>query len=62
MRAGSGDVVGTEATNFFFDCWDLQIVTYDGIWDIPCCRRYHSEGYRLKAFEDFNIGGGGSAP
>jgi hypothetical protein len=40
MRAESGDVVGTEATNFFCDCWDLWIVTDDGIWDIPWCRCY----------------------
>jgi hypothetical protein len=62
MGAESGDVVGAESTNFFFDCWDLQIVTNDGIWDIPWCRCYHSKGFRLKAFEDFNIGGGGCAP
>jgi hypothetical protein len=37
-------------------------VTDDGIWDIPWCRYYHSEGLRLKALEDFNIGGGGCAP
>jgi hypothetical protein len=37
-------------------------VTDDGIRDIPWCRCYHSEGLRLKALEDFNIGGGGCAP
>jgi hypothetical protein len=62
MRAESGDVGCTESTNFFFDCWDLQIVTNNGIWDIPWCSGYHSKGFRLKAFEDFSIGGGGSAP
>jgi hypothetical protein len=61
MRAKSSDVVGAEAMNFL-DCWDLQIVTDDGIWDVPWCRCYFSEGFRLKTFENFNIGGGGCAP
>jgi hypothetical protein len=37
-------------------------MTDDGIWDIPWCGFYHSEGLRLKALGDFNVGGGGCAP
>jgi hypothetical protein len=40
MRGEPGHVC-SESTNFF-DCWDLQIVMDDGIWDIPWCGCYQS--------------------
>jgi hypothetical protein len=60
------------AAGFVFDRWAVKIPSDECLRDIPgsgkCVRdiprgvHYHAQGLRLESFQDFNVGGGGSAP
>jgi hypothetical protein len=62
MGAEPSVVLGAEASNLFFDGWDLYVTPNNGIWDIPWSISYQTQGFRLKAFQNFNVGCGGCAP
>jgi hypothetical protein len=45
MRAESGDVLGAESTNFFFDCW-----VHLGSCSVACRRAYSSVVNKFRSF------------
>jgi hypothetical protein len=62
MGAESSTIVRAVAADFFFDCWAVQVPSDGGIRDIPGGVHHHAQGLRLESFQDFNAGGGSSAP
>jgi hypothetical protein len=59
MGAESSVVLGAEVRNFFFDGWDLYVTPNNCILNIPWGISYQMQGFRLKAFQNFDIGCGG---
>jgi hypothetical protein len=58
MCAEASTVLRAVAADFFFNCWCLEILSYNRIRHLPRCVHYHAQGFRLEAFSDFYIGSG----
>jgi hypothetical protein len=56
MSAEASTIMRTEAADFFCDCWAVKIPSDERVGD------YHAQGLGLEYFQDFNVGGGSSAP
>jgi hypothetical protein len=48
--------------DFMFNRWDLEILPYYLIRQIPWCVRYHAQSLRLQAFNYFYVGRGCGSP
>jgi hypothetical protein len=63
---GMGEEASTirraEAEDFFFDCWAVEVPSDGCVRDIPGGVHNHAQDLRLESFQDFNVGGGSSAP
>jgi hypothetical protein len=40
-------------TDIFFNCWCLEIPSYNRIWHLPGCLYNHKQNLRLETFYDF---------
>jgi hypothetical protein len=49
-------VMGAEATDFFFYWWYLEVLMDDWVWHVPGGIHYQTQGFRLKTFQNFNVG------
>jgi hypothetical protein len=58
MNAEALAVMIAVTADFVFNRWDLEILPYYRIQDIPWCVRYHAQSLRLEAFEYFYVGRG----
>jgi hypothetical protein len=62
MGAEASTIVRAEAADFFCDCWAVKIPSDERVGDVPGSIHYHAQDLRLESFQDFNVGGGSSAP
>jgi hypothetical protein len=62
MGAESSTIVRAVVADFFFDCWAVEVPSDEWIGDVPGGVHNHAQGLRLESFQDFNVGGGSSAP
>jgi hypothetical protein len=62
MGAEASTIVRAETANFFCDCWAVKIPSDERVGDVPRGVHYHAQGLGLESFQDFNVGGGSSAP
>jgi hypothetical protein len=62
MGTKSITIVRAEAADFFCDCWAVKIPLDERVGDVPGSVHYHAQGLGLESFQDFNVGGGSSAP
>jgi hypothetical protein len=62
MGAKASTIVRAEAEDFVFDCWAVEVPSDESVRDIPGSVHYHTQGLTLEYFQDFNAGGGSSAP
>jgi hypothetical protein len=62
MGAEASTIVRTEAVDFFCDCWAVKIPSDERVGDVPGSVHYHAQGLVLEYFQNFNVGGGSSAP
>jgi hypothetical protein len=62
MGAEASTIVIDVKADFFFDCWAVEIPSYECVRDIPGGVHNHAQDLRLESFQDLNVGGGGSAP
>jgi hypothetical protein len=62
MGAEACTIVRAEAADFFCNCGAVKISSDECVRDIPGGVHYHAQGLGLECFQDFNVGGGSSAP
>jgi hypothetical protein len=62
MCAEASTIVRAEAADFFCNCEAVKIPSVERVGDVPGCVHYHAQGLGLESFQDFNVGGGSSAP
>jgi hypothetical protein len=62
MGAEASTVVRAEAADFFCDCWAVKIPWDKRVGDVTGSVHYHAQGLGLQSFQDFDVGGGSSAP
>jgi hypothetical protein len=62
MGAKSITIVRAVTVNFFFDCRAAEVPSDERIRDVPWGVQNHAQGLRLESFQNFNVGGGSSAP
>jgi hypothetical protein len=62
MGAKSSTIMIAVTTDFFFDCWAAEVPSVEWIRDVPGGVHNHAQDLRLEYFQDFNVGGGSSAP
>jgi hypothetical protein len=62
MGAKSITIVRAAAAEFFCDCWAVKIPSDERVGDVPGSVHYHAQGLGLESFQDFDVGGGSSAP
>jgi hypothetical protein len=62
MGAEASTIVIAEAADFFWDCWAVKIPSDERVGDVPGSVYYHAQGLGLEYFQDFDAGGGSSAP
>jgi hypothetical protein len=62
MGAEASTVVRGEAVDFFSGCCAVKIPSDERVGDLPGGVHYHAHGPGFKSFQDFNVGGGSSAP
>jgi hypothetical protein len=62
MGAGASTIVRAETADFFCDCGAVKILSDERVGDVPRSVHYHAQGLGLEPFQDFDVGGGSSAP
>jgi hypothetical protein len=62
MGAEVSTIVRAEAADFFCDCWAVKVPTDERVGNLPGSVHYHAHGLGLESFQDFDVGGGSSAP
>jgi hypothetical protein len=62
MGAKSITIVRAVTADFFCDCWAVKIPSDERVGDVPGSVHNHAQGLRLESFQNFNVGGGSSAP
>jgi hypothetical protein len=62
MGAEASTIVRAEAADFFCDCGTVKIPSDERVGDVPRSVHYHAQGLGLESFQDFDVGGGSSAP
>jgi hypothetical protein len=62
MCAEASSVLRAVATDFFCNCWCLEIPSDNRIRHIPRCVHYHAQGFRSETFWNFYIGSGSRTP
>jgi hypothetical protein len=60
--AEASTTVRAEAADFFCDCWAVKMPSDERVGDVPRSVHYHAQGIGLEYFQDFDVGGGSSAP
>jgi hypothetical protein len=55
-------IVRAVTADFFFDCRAAEVPSDKWIRDVPCGVHNHAQDLRLESFQNFNVGGGISAP
>jgi hypothetical protein len=51
-----------KSSTIFFDCWAAEVPSDEWIRDVPGGVHNHAQDLGLESFQDFNVGGGSSAP
>jgi hypothetical protein len=62
MGAKSITIVRAVTADFFFDCRAAEVPSDEWIRDVPWGFHNHAQDLRLESFQNFNVGGGSSAP
>jgi hypothetical protein len=62
MGAKSITIVRAVTADFFFDCMSAEVPSDEWIRDVPWGVHNHAQNLRLESFQNFNVGGGSSAP
>jgi hypothetical protein len=62
LSAEASTIVRAEAADFFCYCRTVKIPSDERVGDVPGSVHYHVQGLGLEYFQDFNVGGGSSAP
>jgi hypothetical protein len=62
MGAEANIVVRAEAADFFCNSGTVKIPSDERVADVPGGVQYHAQGLGLESFQDFDVGGGSSAP
>jgi hypothetical protein len=56
MCVEASSISGAVATDFFSNCWYLEIPSDNRIRYELRCAHYHAQNFRLEALKDFNVG------
>jgi hypothetical protein len=62
MGAEASTIVKAEAADFFRNCGAVKIPSDERVGDVPGSVHYNAQGLGLESFQDFDVGGGSSAP
>jgi hypothetical protein len=62
IGAEASTIVRAEEEDFFCDFWEVKISSDERVGDVPGSVHYHAQGLGLESFQDFDVGGGSSAP
>jgi hypothetical protein len=62
MGAEASTIVRAEAADFFCDSWAVEVPSDERVGDVQGKVHYHAQGPVLESFQNFNVGGGSSAP
>jgi hypothetical protein len=62
MGAEASTIVRAEAADFFCNFGAVKIPSDERVGDVPGSVHYHAQGLGLEFFQDFDVGGGSSAP
>jgi hypothetical protein len=62
MGVEASTIVRAVAVDFFCDCGAVKIPSDEHVGNVPGSVHYHAQGLGLESFQDFDVGGGSSAP
>jgi hypothetical protein len=62
MGAEASTIVRAEAADFVFDSRAAEVPSDECVRDIPGGVHNHAQDFRLESSQDFQVGGGSSAP
>jgi hypothetical protein len=62
MGVEASTIVRADAADLFCNCWAVKIPSDGRVGVVPGSVHYRAQGLGLESFQDFDVGGGSSAP
>jgi hypothetical protein len=62
MGVKASTIVRAVTADFFCDCRAVEIPSEESVGDVPGSVHNHAQGLGLESFQNFDVGGGSSAP